>query len=76
LDDATQELFNQGRRALDRKQYEDAISYFTRAIEKKPNYLEAYFYRGTAKSNLKDYKGAIADYDKVIELDPNHADAY
>ena len=64
MDDAAQELFNNGKRALDRKQYEDIISYFTRAIEKKPNYPEAYFYRGNAKSDLKDYKGAITDYDR------------
>ena len=53
-----------------------AISDFTKAIEKNPNYDSAYVNRGATKLSLKDYYGAIADYNKAIELNPSDATYY
>ena len=53
-----------------------AISDFTKAIEKNPNYDSAYVNRGATKFKLKDYYGAIADYNKAIEINPSDATYY
>ena len=46
------------------------------AIRINPQYVEAYYNRGTAKSELGDKKGAIADYDMAIRINPQSANAY
>ncbi|BDM83056.1 trypsin-like peptidase domain-containing protein [Acaryochloris marina] len=53
-----------------------AISDLDKAIELDPDYVIAYFRRGTARLNLKEYPKTIADLNKVIELDPEFAAAY
>ena len=53
-----------------------AIVDYTKAIELKPDFAEAYFHRGYAKKGNGDLDGAIADYSKAIELKPNFAWAY
>ena len=58
------------------KDYNGAISDFTKAIELNPDDADAYYNRGLAKSNLEDYYGAISDYNKAIELNPNDALSY
>ena len=35
-----------------------AIADYNKAIELNPNYAEAYYNRGSEKSDLKDYDGA------------------
>lgn len=56
-------------------EYETAINYFDQLIELNPSDAEAYFLRGTAKSNLMIIDESIADYDKAIELEPNYMEA-
>jgi tetratricopeptide (TPR) repeat protein len=62
------------------KQVQDpngAIADYSKAIELKPDFAEAYFNRAFCKHEIKDYKGAIADYSKSIEVWPlNIADYY
>ena len=58
------------------KEYQAALADYTKVIEKAPNFVEAYFYRGAAYSQLEDYQKALADYTQVIELDPNYTNAY
>ena len=53
-----------------------AISAYDMAIHLKPDFVEAYFNRGTAKDLLSQYDAAIADFDKVIILKPDFAEAY
>ena len=53
-----------------------AIADYDRAIEIKPDYAEACFFRAGAKVVLGDYDGAIADCDRAIELKPDYAEAY
>ena len=45
-------------------------------IELDPDYVKAYYNRGTSKNNLGQYEPAIRDFDKAIELDPDYAKAY
>ena len=45
-------------------------------IQLKPNYADAYCYRGICHANLEDYQGAIADFSQAIEINPNCVIAY
>ncbi len=49
---------------------------YARAIELKPDYVDAYYNRGSAKQTRGDLDGAIADYSKAIELKPEDIDIY
>jgi tetratricopeptide (TPR) repeat protein len=50
------------------KDYTAAIANFTKAIEIKPDYKEAYYYRGLIKYKIQDIEGALSDAKKAIEL--------
>ena len=65
--------FQKGRHAKSKRDNYEKISYFTKAINIKPDYAEAYYYRGRAEC---DNDKAIADFSKVLELDPNWDDVY
>ena len=73
----TKESYNSdGDKKSKLKDYQGAISDYTKAIDIDPNYSIAYFNRGFVKSKLKDYYGAISDYNKAIEHNPNHRNSY
>jgi len=76
--DMAVEYFNRGRASQSRggNGVRSAIADYTKAIELRPDYAEAYEYRGLAKSMKGDIKGAIADYTKAIECRPDYTLAY
>ncbi len=47
-----------------------AITWYTKAIEKRPTYAEAYFNRGLCRRDIKQEQQGIADLLKARELDP------
>ncbi len=53
-----------------------AIAEYTKAIELKPDYINAYKNRGNVYSDKGDYDRAIADYTKAIELKSDFTNAY
>lgn len=53
-------------------EYEKAIKYLDKAIEKKPHFRPAVLNRGADKSMLGDYSGAITDYNKLLSFDPDN----
>ena len=53
-----------------------AIADYTKAIDLKPDYAEAYYNRGTAYGKKGDRDRAIADYTKATDLKPGDALAY
>ena len=55
---------------------EQALSALNKAIDLRPDYVEAYNNRGAAKNLLGKHQEAIADYDKVIQLKSDYAEAY
>lgn len=65
--------FNQ---ALETKDLQEKINLYTKAIALKPDYVDAYHYRGNAKCGLGRYKEAIEDYNKAIALKPDYEKAY
>ena len=71
------EYKTRGFLAYERGDYKDAITDYDIAIDKNPNYAEAYYWRGLVKRRLKrPYEAAIADYSHAIRLNSNYAEAY
>ncbi len=55
-----------------KKEYQNALEAFSKAIEINPNYLEAYFARGFTYSRLNNKVSAKADYNMCLKLQPNY----
>ncbi|MBW3585367.1 MAG: tetratricopeptide repeat protein, partial [Cyanobacteria bacterium 0813] len=55
---------------------EEAIASYDKALEFKPDYHEAWFYRGYALGNLGRWEEAIASYDKALEFKPDYQPAF
>ncbi len=69
-------FYNRGTVYADRDDYEHAIWDFSRAIELKPNFMEALYNRGTAYEKKGEYDRAIQDLNRVIALNPKIAEAF
>jgi len=76
---------NLGVQEYEKGNYKKAIEYFTKAIELKPDYAEAYFNRGLAylktgsiwiPGGVENLRKALSDFNKAIELKPDYVDAY
>jgi tetratricopeptide (TPR) repeat protein len=55
---------------------DEAINDFTKAIQLKPKYSDAYWGRGMARKMKNEYKEASDDLEKSIQLNPNNDEAY
>jgi len=56
--------------------FRQAIEDYTRSIEIKPDYAEAYINRGAAYNGLEHYNHAVADFSRAIQIKPDYAEAY
>lgn len=63
----------EGDKASKKDDYEDAIFYFSKYLEKNHNDAEVFFRRGFANMKLKKYKQAINDFSNAI---PAKSDRY
>lgn len=68
--------FEKGSRALTKKDYDQAIAHFTKAIEERPENPPGYANRGEAYLRKGDVQMAIADFSKAIELAPDNSKSY
>jgi tetratricopeptide (TPR) repeat protein len=68
--------FKQGNTFYFEKQYKEAITFFNKAIELKPDYFDAWLNRGIALGDLDCDKEALVSYNRAIELNPNDSDAW
>jgi superkiller protein 3 len=59
-----------------RKNYEEAISSYDKAVEFKPDYHQAWNNRGYSLGNLGRYEEAISSYDKAVEFKPDYHEAW
>ncbi|MCA9884732.1 MAG: tetratricopeptide repeat protein, partial [Anaerolineae bacterium] len=71
-----EQLLSEGDILNARKLYNDAVNKYSKAIELRPDWGEAYTNRGIAYRHLKDYSRAKEDLDYAISLDPNNAKAH
>ncbi|MGB7338491.1 MAG: tetratricopeptide repeat protein [Phototrophicaceae bacterium] len=69
-----QEWFEKGLNAPLGSQ--EKIDCYTKAIELKPDYADAYYNRGNSLQTNGDLTGAIQDYNKAIEIKPDYSEAY
>ena len=60
--------FQSGNNNYIKKHYNEAIINYCKAIELKPNFAKAYYYRGISYSCLQKYEDAISDFNKAIEF--------
>ena len=67
--------YKSGSAKFQLKDYRGAVSDFTKAIELKPEYVEAYYSRAICESKLGKMENALADFNKVTELDPGNKNA-
>lgn len=72
----TKELMDAGIKSFKDENYKDALESFTYAIDKDPEQIDAYLYRGMCYRNSGDYEKAIEDYKKVIMKDNNNIEAH
>jgi len=64
-----------GEEKFKAKDYSGAIADYSKALELKPGFPEAYLNRGFAKRTIGDTEGAKIDFKKSIEVDPTPKDA-
>ena len=71
-------FFNRGKESFKKEPpiLNAALEDFNNAIEQKPNYPEAFYYRGLVYAQKNKYEDALKDLDKAIELNPEYIEAY
>ncbi|MCX6216250.1 tetratricopeptide repeat protein [Spirosoma sp.] len=74
--DEAAQFFLKGNVQLQKREYKEAIRFYSEAIAKKSDFADAYNNRGLAKFRDDDREGALADYTRAIELDPDFGTAY
>jgi tetratricopeptide (TPR) repeat protein len=62
---------NLGLVLLDKKQVDEALEHFQKALEINPNYVEAHSNLGLALSQKGQEQEAVAQYQKALEINPN-----
>ncbi len=68
--------FHRGRDNAVNGQYEEALKNFNRMLILRPDFGEAYFWRGLVKVELEKFTAAIVDYDHALRLEPDSAVVY
>lgn len=71
-DPAVDALFAEGVRALERRDWLEAVSRFGRVIEAAPDFAEGWNKRATARYLAEHYASAISDCEEVIRRNPHH----
>jgi tetratricopeptide (TPR) repeat protein len=54
----------------------EEIAFYNRALEKKPDFVEALSNRGATKLQINDVAGALVDFNRAIEIKPDEATPY
>jgi tetratricopeptide (TPR) repeat protein len=66
-----QETFNNGFASFGRKEYSQAIKYFSEFIDKEPGVAQAFEYRAFCYFYLKKYQLSLTDIERAIAIDPS-----
>jgi tetratricopeptide (TPR) repeat protein len=65
----TELFFIQGNVAYRKGNFDEAIKFYSEAIEKTPKFADAYNNRGRVKIELENLQGAIQDFEKAVSID-------
>ncbi len=68
--------YNRGNDHLNKGEYEEAISDYTKALEIEPLSADVYANRGLAYSQIGQNDKAISDFNEALEINPQYALAY
>ena len=69
-------LYNIAQVYVAMEHYDEAIPYYTAAMEMDPNYSEYYNERGNIYLTQEQYELAVADYTRAIALSPPYAEVW
>lgn len=64
-------LNDKGLASYNAHDYDAAIQWFSKSIDKQDEQAEAYYYRGMTYFTLKRYRDAISDFDHSIRVSPD-----
>ncbi len=64
--------FRQGYKASIAREWDEAVTWFTRSIELNPQNAEAYFQRAVAFEMMDRVDEAISDYEAALQLQPDY----
>ncbi|UUZ63040.1 tetratricopeptide repeat protein [Polaromonas sp. P1(28)-13] len=67
--------FAAGKKAIDAKNWAQAVSSFNKVVGQNPKNADAYNYLGYSSRWMGKYDDAFAAYGKALALDPNHKGA-
>jgi tetratricopeptide (TPR) repeat protein len=74
--DELENILEQGDRAYTRGHFHEALRYFSRATELKPNYDAAWFMKGIILNNIDRYEEALESFLQVIEINSENEEAW
>jgi tetratricopeptide (TPR) repeat protein len=69
-------FFKNGNAKYQLKDYSGAVKDLDKAIELKPDFMQAYHTRAMCFGELKKYDKSLLDFNKAIEIDPAFKNAY
>jgi len=68
-------LFDRANKALQRSDFEEAITQYERAVSADPSFFEAYFNLGLAALNGGNADKALPAYEYALAISPQHRDS-
>ena len=69
-------LFNLGNTLMPQERVEEAIAYYRRAIDLKPDFFEAHYNLAVALVRIDQVMEAIVHYQTALELQPDHVESH
>lgn len=60
--------FSLGNKSFKEENYDEAVGYYTKALELNPNYSSCYYQLGLVEKNKDNTEGALTNFDKAIEI--------
>jgi tetratricopeptide (TPR) repeat protein len=70
------QLVQAGAEARQAQRWEEAVDLYAKAVKIKPDYVEGYWYQGTAYYSLENYTRGMEAFRKVVRLAPKNGAAY
>jgi tetratricopeptide (TPR) repeat protein len=71
-DPETDRLFRAGVDAMQNRRLEESEDFFTRVIQRQPEFAEGWNKRATVRYLRQDFRGSIADCQQTTARNPNH----
>ncbi|TAE57071.1 MAG: serine/threonine-protein kinase [Nostocales cyanobacterium] len=70
------DLYSKGNTLLQLNRYQDALEFYQKAVNIKPDYVQGWYGQGRAFFQLKEYEKSLAAYDRAIQIQPDYVDAW